>query len=371
MAATDFGALTIAQKRLWAQEVWQAGRDQSFFFANGFIGNSESDTNKVISRVTKLSETERGMECVMQLVQDLQGDGVVGDNMLEGNEEQMINDAQVIRIDQLRHGVKSKGEMAEQATVLRFRKVGKEKLGFWLSDKLDELMFLTLSGRSYTLLTTGQTRAKSQLPSLRFAGDVVAPSPNRQHYAGSASSESSLTTNDKMSWATIVRAKARATTKRLRPIREGGRDYYCLVLHPLQMADLMLDPMYQNIVRTAEARGKDNPLFKGASVVVNGVVIMEHNKVFNTLGLAPGNKWGAGGLVEGAQAIFLGAQAGGLATIGEMFWKEASSTDYENRPGIATGRKIGMLKPQFVSLYDGGAREDFGTIAVKSAVTSQ
>lgn len=106
---TDFGALTVAQKRVWAAETWQAGRDKSFFFSNGFIGTSEGDMNSVIQRVTKLTETERGLECVMQLVQDLQGDGVVGDNELDGNEEAMFNDAAVIRIDQMRNGTKSKG----------------------------------------------------------------------------------------------------------------------------------------------------------------------------------------------------------------------------------------------------------------------
>src|SRR5258707_13975734 len=108
MAATDFGALQIAQKRVWAAETWKAGRNQSFFFANGFIGKSDSDMNSVIQRVTKLTETERGLECVMQLVLDLVNDGVVGDNELDGAEEAMINDAQTIRIDQLRHGTKSK-----------------------------------------------------------------------------------------------------------------------------------------------------------------------------------------------------------------------------------------------------------------------
>lgn len=367
MAVTDFGALSVAQKKVWANEVWQAGRDSSFFFANGFIGRNDSDMNSVIQRVTKLTETERGLEVVMQLVQDLQGDGVVGDNMLEGNEEQMINDAQVIRIDQLRHGVRSKGEMAEQATVVKFRATGKEKLGFWMADKLDELMFLTLSGRSYTLLTTGATRPKSQLPSLRFAADVVAPSPNRIIHAGGAVSESTLTSSDRFSWATVVRARTLATEKRLRPIRAGGREYFVIVVHPRQKRDLVLDPTYINIVRSAEKPGSDNPLFKGSSVTVEGTVIHEHNKVFNTSGLAPGNKWGAGGMVDGAQAIMLGAQAGGLATIGETFWREGSVTDYGNRPGVAAGRKIGMLKPQFRSIYDGLSREDFGTIAVKTA----
>jgi hypothetical protein len=79
MATTDFGALQDARKRMWAVETWQAGRDQSFWFSNGFIGKNSKDSGAIIQRVTELTETERGLECVMQLVQDLQGDGVVGD----------------------------------------------------------------------------------------------------------------------------------------------------------------------------------------------------------------------------------------------------------------------------------------------------
>lgn len=368
MGVTDFGALQAARKTVWAAETWKAGRDQSFFFANGFIGTSDSDMNSVIQRVTKLTETERGLECVMQLVQDLQGDGVVGDNELDGNEESLLNDAQTIRIDQLRHGTKSKGEMAEQATVIRFREQSKDKLGFWCADKLDELMFLTLSGRAYTLKTDGSTRVGSQLPSLRFAADVVAPSSGRIVYAGSANSEGSLTASDKMSWATIVRARTLAERKRLRPIRGGGKGYFCLVISSEQRRDLVLDPTYQTILRSAEKVGEKNKLFTGALANVDGVTIHSHNKVFNTLGVS--TKWGSGNLVEGAQAMLLGAQAGGIATLGSMFWRESDKTDYNNRPGIGVGRKIGMLKPQFKSLTDANTKQDFGTIAVKTAAAA-
>lgn len=370
MAATDFGALTTAQKRVWAAETWQAGRDASFFFANGYIGKSDSDMNAVIQRVNKLTETERGLECVMQLVQDLQGDGVVGDNELDGNEEAMINDAQVITIDQLRHGTKSKGEMAEQATVIRFRAQSKDKLAFWLSDKMDELMFLTLSGRAYTLKTNGATRTGSQLPALRFAASVAAASTNRIVHAGSATGESSLTSSDKFSWSVVVRANQVAVEKRLRPIRSGGKNYYVMVIHPRQRRDLVLDPTFQTIMRTAEKPGNDNKLFTGADVTIDGTVIYQHNKVYNTSGLASSSKWGAGGTIDGAQALYLGAQAGGIATIGNVFWRESDKTDYGNRPGIATGRKIGMLKPQFKSVYDSNAREDFGLLSIKTAAAA-
>jgi hypothetical protein len=61
----------------------------------------------------------------------------------------------------------------------------------------------------------------------------------------------------------------------------------------------------------------------------------------------------------------LGAQAGGLATLGNMFMRESDNTDYGNRPGIGIGRKIGMLKPQFKSLPDSSSLEDFGVISIK------
>jgi N4-gp56 family major capsid protein len=370
MSVTDFGALQIAQKRVYSARLWQHARDQSFFFANGFIGKNDKESGSVIQRVTELTETERGLECVMQLVQDLQNDGVVGDNELDGNEEALINDAQVIRIDQLRHGTKSKGEMAEQATVLRFREQSKEKLGFWLSDKLDELMFLTISGRAYTLKTDGTTRVGSQLPSLRFAGDVSAPTSGRIIYAGSATSEATLTASDKLSWAVIVRGRSTAQRKRLRPIRSGGKEYYALLITTEQERDLDLDPTYQTIVSRAGKPGDKNPLFTGAKAVVGGVVLHAHNKTFNTLGLSSGSKWGSGGTVDGAQSMLLGAQAAGLATLGQMFWRESDKTDYQNRPGIGAGRKIGMLKPAFKSPYDSNTRQDFGTIAVKTAAAA-
>lgn len=370
MASTDFGQLSTAQKVVWAAELWQAGRDESFFFSKGFIGKNDNDMNSPIQRVTKLTDTERGKECVMSLVQDMQNDGTVGDNKLEDNEEALVNETIRIQIDQLRHGVRSRGEMAEQATVIRFRSVAKDKLTFWLADKLDELMFLTLSGRAYTLNTNGTTRTSSNLPSLSFAGDVVAASTNRIVHAGSASSEATITTADKMSWSVIVTARSKAERKKVRPIRDGGQGYYVLVISPEQRRDLVLDPTYQTILRSAGDRSSKNPLFTGALAVVDGVVIYSHNKVFNTLGLSGATRWGSGSLVDGAQALLLGAQAGGLATLGNMFMRESDNTDYGNRPGIGVGRKIGMLKPQFKSIPDSSTVEDFGTIAVKTAAAA-
>lgn len=367
MAATDFGALDVARKKVWAAEIWQAGRDANFWMSNGFVGTG---LNNVVQRITELTRTERGDECIMQLVADLQNDGVVGDNLLEGNEEALFNDAKSIHIDQLRHGVRSKGAMMEQRTVIRFRSTTKEKLSFWLADKLDEVMFLTAAGMAYTLKTDNSTRAGSQLPQLRFASDVVAPSSGRIRYANVATSTATLTGTDKLSWNMVVSAQAFAKRKKMRPIRAGGREYYALLVSTEQMRDLKTDSNYQTIVSRAAPRGSDNPLFRNAIAVVDGCILYDHNKVPTTLGLTSGNKYGSGGTVDGAQGLLLGAQALGLSTVSDTQYEESDNTDYHNRPAISVGRMIGVLKPQFTSIPDANTEQDFGVISLYTAAAA-
>lgn len=363
---TDFGALTGAQKKVWSGEIWKTYRDTSFWMSNGFVG---TNMNSPVHRITELTKTDAGLQCVMQLVMDLQGDGVAGDNLLTNNEEALYNDIQVIKIDMLRNGVKSKGQMAEQATVIKFRAQAKDKLAFWLSDKIDEMMFLTAAGRPYNLKTDGSARNSTTLSSLSFAGDVTAPTANRIVYGGTATSEANMTIGDKMSWETLVRARTQAARKGVRPIRQGGKEYYVAVLSNEQRRDLVLDPTYIGIVSRAAEKGKsDNPLFNNSMVTVDGLVLYEHRKVFNTFGLTNGAKWGAAGTVDGAQGVLLGAQAIGFATLSDdqPSWAESDDTDYGNRPGIGYGRKLGLLKPQFKAT-NSGPREDYGTVTIKTA----
>jgi len=370
MATTDFGALTDAQKRVWASELTQEGRDQSFWLSNGFVGKKTSDMSRPIQRITELTATERGDRCIMQLVGDLVGDGVAGDNKLEGNEEALVNDTQELTIDQLRHGVRSKGAMAEQRTVIRFRAQAKGKLSFWLAEKTDEMLHLVAAGRSFSLNTDGSSRGSTQLTQLGFASDVAAASTNRIKYSGTATSEATLTTSDTMTWNLVVEVCAFAKRKKIKPIRDKGKDHLVLLLSTEQARDLKQDSTYQSNLRSAGPRGTDNVLFRNALAVIDGVIIHEHNKTFNTLGIASGSKWGSGGTVDGAQALVMGSQALGYATIGNAFMKESDNTDYGNRPGVGYGQQIGMLKPQYKARVDSNSREDFGLVSLKTAAAA-
>ena len=171
MAFTEFAALTSQQKLVWSRDVWQAARDQ--MFVKNFISDGD---NSVIQRITELTRTEKGEQVIMHLVADLVEDGVIGDNQREGNEEAMQSYSQVINIDQLSHGVRNKGKLADQKTVINFRNMGKGRLAYWLANRCDQLAFLTLSGIAYSFKNNGAARTGSPFPNLAFAADVAAPS---------------------------------------------------------------------------------------------------------------------------------------------------------------------------------------------------
>ena len=100
---------------------------------------------------------------------------------------------------------------------------------------------------------------------------------------------------------------------------------------PQQMAKLKLDSDFLANVRNAGVRGMDNSLFAGTtSVMVDGVMIHEYRHVFNTVGASSGSKWGSGGTVNGARALFCGAQALGMADIGAPEMVE-EVFDYKNQ----------------------------------------
>ncbi len=367
MAVTDFGALVGTRKKVWEETAWIQGLDKAFWFATGMMGSGNDDDTKPIHLVTDLTKTSGGDKCIMQLVAELQGDGIAGDNDVNGAEEQLINDELEIVIDMFSNAVKSKGRMAEQRVVLRFRSLARNKLSYWLGDKLDEMTFLMASGRAFTLKLDGSTRGTSQLPALAFAGSVTAPSSNRVLYQGVATSEASLTAGDTMTWNFLVTAAARAKRLRLKPIRMNGKDCYCVVMSVEQMRDLKKDPNYQTNAGRADARGAANQLFTGQVGMIDNLILFEHAKVFNTFGLSSGSKWGASGTVDGAQALLLGAQALGFARIGDPAWDEADQNNYGRAPGVAYGRMVGLVKSQFRSIYDGNTTQDFSILSLKTA----
>jgi len=369
MALTNFAALTNEQKTVWSMDFWKHARNYSFM--NKFVGTGQ---DSLIQRVTELKKDERGARAVITLVADLLGDGIAGDRTLEGNEEAMRSYDQVIRIDQLRHANRNEGKMAEQKSIVRFREQSRDKLAYWIADRMDQMAFLTLSGVGYDKHTNGATRVGSDLPYLEYAADVTAPSANR-HLVWDATGfgvntdESTLAIADTPTWEMFVELKAFAKNNYVRPIRtKDGIEFYHAFVTPDAMAKLKQDSTYLAAVKDAMPRSEANQLFKGTdTIMIDGIAVSEYRHVYNTRGLADGSKWGSGGAgkVDGCRMLFCGAQAMGFADIGNAEWDE-EMFDYGNQQGISVGKIFGFLKPKFHTDVTNSV-EDFGVITVDVA----
>lgn len=368
MALTNFAALTDEQKTVWSRQFWAQARNASFM--NKFMGTSE---NSMIQRITELKKDEKGARAVITLIADLIGDGVAGDSTLEGKEEALKSYDQVITIDQLRHANEHEGRMAEQKSVVTFREQSKDKLAYWMGDRMDQLALLTLSGVSYAFRNNGAPRVGSDLINLEYSAAVTAPTANRHLRWDSVSGllagdTAQIDANDVITYKSIIDLKTFAKDNYIRGIRgAGNEEFFHLFVTPKMMGALKKDADYIANLRNAGVRGPSNELFAGASssVMVEGVIVHEFRHVFNTSGAASGSKWGSGGLVNGGRALFCGAQALGFADIGDAYWVEQGK-DYENRQGISIGKIFGFLKPKFHSIYSNTV-EDFGVVAVDFA----
>jgi N4-gp56 family major capsid protein len=380
MANTNFGLLTSEQKTIWSMDFWKQARNYSFI--NKFLGK---DSQSMIQHIDELKKTEKGARAVITLVADMEGDGVVGDRTLKGNEEILKSYDQVIRIDQMRNANHNEGRMAEQKSIVTFREQSRDKLAYWLADRMDQLAFLSLSGITsggvgFNKTNKGATRTGSDFPNLEFAADVTVPSAKRNlTWTGGATNTlavntgtggivgGALSAGDYPRWEMFVQAKAYMKDNYIRGVvSKEGEEVYHAFLTPQAMAKLKLDTNYRDNLRYAQSRGGDNELFTGSSVKVDGIVLHEFRHVYNTAGAASGSKWGSGGLVDGCQILMCGAQALGMADIGNPEWDEMQD-DYGNSFGIAVSKILGFKKPVFTTQYSGGTQEDHGLISIYCA----
>lgn len=380
MALTNFGTLTGDQLQAWSREFWKVARNNSFI--NQFAGTG---SNAMVQRVTELTKNNKGTKANITLLADMTGDGITGDNTLEGNEEALRAFDISIELDQLRFANRMAGRLTDQKTVVNFREQSRDALAYAIADRCDQLAFLTLSGVAYTHKTNGALRATSssaghELVDLEFASDVSAPTSARHLRADGANivagDTTALVAGDTMQYRHIVELKAFAKDNYIRGIRAAGNDeVFHMFVTPQQMADLKLDSDFLANVRNAGVRGNQNGLFSGtSSLMVDGVMIHEFRHVFNTSGAttgtstnagAAGYKWGAAANVVGARALFCGAQALAMADIGLAEVVE-DTFDYGNQAGISIGKIFGLRKPKYNSDVSGSV-QDFGVIAFDTA----
>ena len=367
MAQTNFAKLTTEQKTVWSRDLWKIARNNAFL--SRFLGTG---ANSMVQRITELTESEKGARAVLTLLTDLTGDGISGDNQMEGREEEIKAYDRVVVIDQLRNANRTTGKMADQRSIVNFREQSRDQLAYWLADRMDQLAFQTLAGIGYGFDLKGAARASGTFSNLDFAASVNAPSAARRfNWEGASAAAADFGTYDiteatmqPPTWKLIVQIKAEAKDRYIRGIRgKGGEEVYHVFLSPKAMAMLKLDADYLAAARSALPRSKQgNELWQGTDgLVIDGTMIHEYRHVPQYTASTAFAGIGTPA-VSGCQMLFCGAQALAFADIGNPDWTE-KYFDYDNQHGISIAKMMGFYKPTWISPA-AGADEDFGVMVV-------
>jgi N4-gp56 family major capsid protein len=342
MATTDYGVNHPLAVKHWSKDLMVQALKRTH--ALQFMGK---DSNSVVQIKTELNKAA-GDRIRFGLRMQLNGDGIRGDSVLEGNEEDLVTYSQDIYIDQLRHAVRSGGKMSEQRVPFSVRSEARDGLADWWADRIDTSFFNQLCGVST------QT-------DIRFTGMQVPVAPDAGHviYAPSHTAETSISTTDVFSLSLIDYAVevAKTASNTIRPIRVGGDKKYVMFLHPYQVTDLRTNTstgQWLDIQKAAMNGGRvsGNPIFTGALGEYNGVVLHENTRVPL-----------AGTKANVRRSVLLGAQAGCVA-FGKGYGKNTFDWteelfDYKNQLGVAAGCIWGLQKTR----YNGS---DFASVVVST-----
>jgi len=351
MAVTEFGTNSAQNVNIWSKLTMREALKATLI--KKFLGTSK---RAIFQRITDL-EKSAGDTIKFDLLMQMTGAGVSGDNTMRGNEEALTYHQDTIVIDQLRNAHAFK-RMSQQRTIHDMRVDAKTNLADWHAGKLDSYAFRYLCGD--TSISHGQTGQAADQTHRINSGDVARTS-------SITTDEAALGTNDQITLADIDYAKesAKTLTPPIRPTIIDGEEYYVVVLHPYSVTDLRLNVAgssyitWPDIQMYANKRGLTNPIFSGALGVYNKCILYESSRIFNSTGNVRRN-------------LFLGAQAGVFAIgnaydkVGQrgagsnnlMSWYEKMD-DYGNEKGIAVGLIFGMKKVRFNSL-------DYGAICISS-----
>lgn len=360
MATTAYPVNHPLAVKLWSKRLMREALKETY--VSRFMGTTKDSLLYVKDEMSKSAGDRVRVGLRMQLT----GAGILGDGTLEGNEESLTTFTDDLLIDQLRHAIRSDGEMSEQRIPFSVREEGLDGLRDWWADRIDTSFFNQISGNT----SVSETFAGLNSP---IAPSGTASANSRILYgSGTTSTTASLTATTTASAsarglvftpASIDHAVnfAKIAVPLIRPLRVNGQYKYVMFIHPNQTRSLRTNNAANTVtwydIMRARVQGGEldvNPIFNGAIGEYNGVILHESTRV--PAPTASGNN-------DFRRAILCGAQAACFATGRrdkgtQMKWVE-ELFDYENQLGVSASMIWGLKKTVFNSI-------DFGTIVVQT-----
>lgn len=315
-----------------------------------YMGTDENSIIQVKEDLTK----KRGDRLTYNLVNRLTNTGITGSNTLEGNEENLSQRAHLLTVDKIRNGVRV-AEMEEVKSAIDLRDAARSQLKVWIAEKTRDQIVTSLGA----IQTAYGTQVSYASATAAERNAWVVDNVDRVLFGAATSNYSATyatalgncdTTNDLLTPAAISLMKrlAQAASPKIRPIMtKGDEEWYVLFAGPLAMKALKADSTFSQANRDARDRGKDNPIFKGADYVWDGVIIREIPEITNL-----GTVGASSARVE--QAFLCGAQALGIGWA-KRTTSKTKEFDYGDKYGVAIEEIRGIEKLHFETGNDGSA----------------
>lgn len=359
MATTDYAVNHPLAKKIWSSKLLREALKETY--VSRFFGSTKDSLIYVKNELNKSA----GDRIRIGLRMQLSGAGVTGDGTLEGNEEALTTYSDDLLIDQLRHAVRSGGEMSEQRVPFSIREEALDGLRDWWADRIDTAFFNQIGGNvsassAFTGMNTATvpTSATSNVRIIYGSGSTSSTASYTQTTSASASAKGLHFTPAVIDVAVNV---AKTAVPLIRPLRVNGQYKYVMFIHPNQTRQLRTNNAANTVtwydIQRSRVQGGEldtNPIFNGALGEYNGVILHESTRI-PTWAAATAN----GG--DTRKAVLCGAQAACFGTgrrdaDRKMKWVE-EYFDYENELGVGAAMIWGLKKSVYNSI-------DFATIVV-------
>jgi len=313
---------------------------------NSLVGK---DSNSIVQLRTDLSKGE-GDLIRFGIRLPLVGEGVVGNDTVEGNEEKLRFKDFSVTIEELNHAVDTGGRMEEQRVPFDLMQEGKNGLQDWWVSKLNTYLFAVLCGDTSYQIVAGKT----------FGTAITAPDTGHLILANDVA-EASMTSADVMDLTMLDRMKQRAEIPsagcvKLRPLKLTGKNYYRVILHTYVFDQLRQNT---NIGQWGDLQRAANKLaVPNTEIEYNGMLISKSENIRK----APGTTNVYRNLLLGAQAAVWAWGGAGESKSTTMAFVPYTK-DAERFVNIRGGGIFGAAKPRFDF---GSGTTDYGVIVGSS-----
>jgi N4-gp56 family major capsid protein len=362
MAETVFGVNSPETNKVWSRKLSTETLKKTYI--GKFIGDGAS---ALIQKKKDLQKTSGDrIRCTLRTLLD--GDGVQGDAILEGNEESLTTYTDDLLINQVRHAADAGGRMSQQRVLFNMRTECRDALSDWAAARIDRWFFTQICG--YTGGRVTERGESYDGTNTLFTGNnaTLAPSSNRHFFSetGASADEDLDSTGDEMALSLLddLKVEAELASPMIKPVMYQGEKLYVVFIDPRQERQLRAETGtagWYNLQRALLEGGEgknQNPIFKGGAGMYNNMILHTSPRITQGVNSSTG---AAIGTVR--RAVLCGAQSAAIAFgKGDDFeswnWAEEEK-DYGNKLGIGAGWIGGLKKCRFNN-------EDFGTMVLST-----